>query len=213
MSDTLQDARRRVMPSLLALFTFFFTLGGLAASCSGPIRSETQFTVRSVKTLEPRAIDEARKWKADAYLSSVSIDALALDLRTPSATADLLSFLFRSHNDLQHYYEVAFQLDDKIRLREWSISDPNSDYVPIEPTDWTIDSVDAWRIAQENGGNEFLRKNQTRFLSTFLSVERRNPPRSGSVLWYVSYFSQATSQQLRFLIDARTGVIVSKEAK
>jgi len=184
MSDTFPDARRRVTPSLLALCTFFFILGGLAASCGSPIKSEAQFTVRSVKALEARAIDEARKWRSDAYLSRVSVYALAVDSRTPPATDDLLSFLFRSRNDLQHYYEVAFEADDRIQLREWLISDPHSaDYVPIEPTDWIIDSVDAWRIAQENGGNEFLRKNQVGFLSTFLSLERWDPPGRGSVLW------------------------------
>ncbi len=210
MPATLQDTRCRVTSSLSALCIFFLSLGGLAAGCNRPIKSETQFTVRSVKTLESRAIEEAKKWRADAYLSSVSLYALAVDSRTPIAYADTLSFLFRSRDDLQHYYDVAFLLDGKIELREWLISDPNSDYVPIEPTDWTIDSTDAWRIAQENGGDEFLQKNQAGFLSTFLSLERWNPPRSGSALWYVSYFSQVTNQQLRFLIDARTGVVVSK---
>ena len=201
MSDTFPDARRRVTLSLLTLCTFFFILGGLAVGCSRPNKSEARFTVSSVKTLEPRAIDEARKWRADAYLSSVSMYALAVDSRTPPATDDLLSFGFESRSDPQHSYEVAFLLNGKIELRDWYISRPYLDFVPIEPTDWTIDSTDAWRIAQENGGNEFLRKNQTGVLSAFLSLERWNPPRSGSALWYVSYFSRATSQQLRFLID------------
>jgi hypothetical protein len=142
MSATLLDTRCRVTQSFSALCISFLLLGGLAAGCGSPLKNETQFTVRSVKTLEPRL-----------------------------------------------------------------------DFVPIEPTDWAIDSTDAWHIAQENGGNEFLRKNQTGAPDAFLSLERRNPPRSGSTLWYVAYTNHATGQHLYFLIDARTGVIVSNETE
>jgi hypothetical protein len=188
-------------------------LGGLAAGCGSPIKNATQFTVRSVKTLEPRAIDEAKKWKADAYLSSVSVSTLALDSTTRTAYADTLYFTFGSHSDPQHSYGVGFLLDDRIELLEAFISRPYLDFVPIEPTDWTIDSTDAWHIAQENGGNEFLRKNQAGAPDAFLSLERRNPPRSGSTLWYVAYTNHVTGQHLYFLIDARTGVIVSNETE
>ena len=211
MSTTLHDTKCRLTSSLSALCIFFLLLGGLAAGCDSPFKNEAQFTVRSVKTLESRAIEEARKWKADAYLSSVSVHTLALDSPTRTAYADTLSFTFESRSDPQHSYGVGFLLDDRTELLEASSSRPYLDFVPIEPTDWAIDSTDAWRIAQENGGNEFLRKNQTEFLSTFLSLERRNPPRSGSVLWYVAYTNHATGKHLYFLIDAKTGVVVNKE--
>ncbi len=211
MLDALRVARCRVIPSFLALCQFLLVLGGLVSGCDSTIKNETQFTVRSVKPFEHRAIDEAKKWKADAYLSSVSVDALALDSRTPPAAPDLLYYLFRSRNDLQHTYSVAFLLNGRIELWEGLIFDPNSDYIAIEPTDWTVDSTDAWRIAQENGGSEFFPSIQTGALHAFLELERRNPPRSGPVLWYVGYANQAMQHSLRILIDARTGVVVSKE--
>ncbi len=200
-------------PSLSALCISLLLLGSLVTGCNGPVKNQATFTVRSVKMLEPRAIQEAEKWKTDAYLSSVSVNALALDSRPPLAYADTLSFGFESPSDPGHSYEVAFLLNDKIELREWSIPNPHTDFVPIKPSDWTIDSTDAWRIAQENGGEQFLREHQADSPDTFLILERRNPPRSGPLLWYVGYSKSGTSQVLRIFLDARTGVVVREETE
>jgi hypothetical protein len=186
-------------------------------SCSSRVKIGEQLTVRSVKSLEPSAFAEARKWRPDAFLSRVTVNPIKPDSGTRSPYADILAFDFRSDSETQHSALVEFRLDGGVGLTEWFTVSPYLDYVPIEPKDWTIDSIDAWRIAQENGGSEFFLRNPAASAFAYLTLERQTPPRSGPVLWRVGYSNYGTGDykqgaySLFILLDAKTGTVVSKE--
>ncbi len=208
-SATSIGKKRHVGRSFPILCLLLVLLGGWTASCGGPVHSEPQLTVRPIKELEPKAIAEAREWKPDAYLSRIYVEPIIAGSQTPLPYGDLLGFDFESQSDPQNNCLIEFRLDGRTQVTPGFVSNPYLDYVPIEPADWTIDSTEAWRIAQENGGSEFLRKYSQAASHVTLTLERQNPPRSGPVLWRVAY---TTPYAILFIrIDAKTGAVVSRE--
>ena len=194
----------------------------LGFGCSSPIRNPSpedltpsmpqglNWTVRHVKTLEQQAREDAKKWQPDAILVSVTVNALVMGSATPFPMADLLSFEFRSNQDSHTSHIVGFLMNDTIKVREPPLTNPNFDYNPIEPTDWVLDSTDAWQIAQQNGGSDFLKRNELSGARVVLKLGRSLPPRNGDVLWYVAYGAQQGRDSLQMYIDAKTGAIIQK---
>jgi hypothetical protein len=197
-------------PINLAISLCVLFLGSSTLGCGAPAKSETQITVLSAKALESRAIEESKKWRADAYLTEARISAPTLDPPPPLAYPPIVNFSFRSRNDPSHIYVVDF-VDGRTDLREWTVSLSESDYVSIESADWAIDSGDAWRIAWANGAKDFALKYPTATQDALLKLARWDPPRSGPVWWYVAFVDYRQQHSLFIFIDAKTGEVVRKK--
>ena len=103
------------------------------------------------------ALQRSRDWKADAYLSTISL--------TPASPAGSghdawLTCMFHSPSTPDSFYVVdlfggtwSSEVAPKGRMAVTPL--------PIEREDWSLDSVDAWDIAQANGGADFLARMKT----------------------------------------------------
>ncbi|NOZ73218.1 MAG: hypothetical protein GXP38_15150 [Chloroflexi bacterium] len=119
-----------------------------------------------------------------------------------------LDFTFQSPSD--KYHEFSAGCSQPGHCGTGIFSHPVAVYqtVPIEPDDFTIDSIEAAKIAQRHGGEKFVKR---KAVSMFVKLERRGPtgtPGKGPVLWRASYLDLATGEELNIYIDAKTGEVV-----
>ncbi len=129
-----------ILPLLLAL-----------TSCQERGYQKVQLRTRPVRPFYPLALKKAQQWKPDAYLDSISVDALPRD---DYSRPILLFFGFESPSDDRHSLLIIFQNDvDEPKVEhvyhEVAISARN----PINIEDWSLDSTDVLAIAQDNGGD------------------------------------------------------------
>lgn len=162
-----------------------------------------EFSVRGVKEFENQARIIARDWEPDAFLSSVHVNIQPNIYTSSSPMADLLQFEFRSPRNNTQLLVVTF-LGDGMPSTDKLFTVNQGNWVPIDSNEWSLDSIDAWRIAQKE-----IVKADTRSMreSAILVLRRANPPRTGRLLWYVSY-GQSSSAQI--WIDAQTGEVVNR---
>ena len=158
----------------------------------------------------PQALDKARQWRPDAHLDLISTSP------APSAlTMDLpyLCYFFDSRAAETTFYEVC------LRQGTWrgeAVSEAGSSvtYPPIKREDWALDSVDAWAIAEANGGEDFLLKHQDplTMMAITLSHERIGD-REDVLVWRVWYRvgSATVYSALDMMIDPKTGDILRLE--
>lgn len=158
----------------------------------------------------PQTMDEARQWKPDAHLGRIGASpaASALIMQMP-----YLCYYFESASAESEFYEV------RLRHGTWrgeAVSKAASSvtYPPIKREDWTLDSVDAWAIAQANGGEDFLLRHQDplTMMAITLSHERVGD-RENVLVWRVWYRvgSATVYSALDMMIDPKTGDILRLE--
>ena len=172
----------------------------------------TQGTPQSVKAFEQRAMEAAKQWHPDVYMTGAHAIVPA---SRPDGTFTIqgrVTFDFRSKADTQHSYLVGFDSKGVLDVFEFSYTVPQSDDLPIESGDWPLDSLDAWWIVQANGGNALLEEyqRQTIDMRCALSLQRWNPPHTGRVLWHVGCMDAVTEKSFDFWIDAQTGEVIEK---
>jgi hypothetical protein len=92
----------------------------------------------------------------------------------------------------------------EVAARDSSVPMP----LPIARDDWRLDSVDAWSIAQANGGSEFLLSHKDPLTNMGLTLDYRRLSTGQTVLaWNASYLVLFTSS-LDLTIDPKTGDIL-----
>jgi hypothetical protein len=102
------------------------------------------------------ALQRATEWSMDAYLSGI--------MAIPCATKDgrrepFLLYQFDSPTGGGSYCSVEFDGDSWIsRVKQRGLSGVTPP--PIDRSDWSLDSVEAWSIALANGGEDFLSQHQ-----------------------------------------------------
>jgi len=179
----------------------------------------TQGTPQGVKAFEQRAMEAATQWRSDAYMTGAHA---IIPASRPDGTFTIRSrvtFDFRSKADAQHWYGVDFDSKGALDVFEFSYTVPQSDDLPIESSDWPLDSVDAWQIVLADGGSTLLEEYRPQTIDMHCSVTLQRwspqlkPSGIGRVLWYVSCFDAGTLRGFRFWIDAQTGEVVGKEAE
>jgi Tol biopolymer transport system component len=147
-----------------------------------------------------RAID----WKADAYLASISADVGSPNI---SRRGRSISFLFHAPSAANSTYRLRLNKDT------WTpqvigAGSSTSTAPPIEREQWTLDSVDAWSIAQANGGEKYLRLYQGPRTVVEVTLDYRTT-RGGekTLAWRVHYYI-SYGPILDMLIDPQTGGII-----
>lgn len=157
-----------------------------------------------------QAVEEATQWRPDAYLAGVSGSpgASALIMHLP-----YLCYYFDSPTSETAFYDVCMWYGTW-KAEAVSKAASSVTYPPIKREDWTLDSTDAWAIAQANGGEEFLLKHQDplTMMSVALSHERVGD-RENVLVWRVWYRvgSATVYDALDMMIDPKTGEILRLE--
>jgi hypothetical protein len=148
------------------------------------------------------AMDRARSWKADAYLNSISAGV------APSTYPDAwLLFMFDSPSSPDSIYELHF-IGETWTSRVLAKGPMTGAALPIKREDWSLDSVDAWSIAQAHGGEDLLLRHQDPMTSMTVTLAYWRVGSTQNVLaWRASYLI-VYGDSLSIIIDPRTGDIL-----
>jgi len=183
------------------LLALLLLLAGCGSGAEGTERYYTPLWVYSARAVITDAFTLARQWHPDAYLVDIDVDMA----KEGGIMLFPLDFGFQSPSD--DYHELAVGCSRPGHCSTQVFSHPVAVYqtVPIEPDDFTIDSIEAAKIAQRNGGEEFIKRKN---IVMDVHLERFNPRGKGPVLWVASYFGETTREGLYVYIDAKTGEVV-----
>lgn len=148
------------------------------------------------------AMDRARRWKPDAYLSSISAGV------APSSNPYAwLLFMFDSPSTPDSVYELHF-IGETWTSRLLAKGSMTGMASPIKREDWSLDSVDAWSIAQAHGGEDFLLRHQDPTTSMTVTLAYWRVGTTQDVLaWRASYLI-IYGDSLSIMIDPSTGDIL-----
>jgi hypothetical protein len=161
----------------------------------------------SARDYYPIALEKARQWRPDAYLSDISVDVLAEEEIERSLR---VTFGFESPSDDRHSLLIFFREDsDEPQLERVEHRTPISVRNPISSEDWPVDSVKALAIALDNGGSEFLTKHDPEMMNLYLE---RLPTVPGARLkWRASFWDWSPDELIWIMIDPRTGDVIEVE--
>lgn len=176
-----------------------------------PAPTSDDLWVASAAEHYEEAMARASDWQTDAYLRSVS----AIPASSTTGVGSMVTFMFGSTSAPRSIYVL--------RLLEgaWESSVlrkglGESMRWPIEREDWPVDTVEAWRIAQANGGRDFLLAHRDSLTSKMLILDYQSVGTSQNVLaWSVSYGVHPARQggQLYLMIDPKTGDVLEVIAR
>jgi hypothetical protein len=172
---------------------------------SNPIPSE--FRVLSVKDLYPQVISLAKEWRDDAYLQSVNLWVYPSDTTEPL----LASFGFESENEpvwlavriFDDIEPLEYELEegDYSRVIEISGKAPQKAKLNFEKV--SLDSLDAFYLLYDNGGEEYIREHSPIDFPLFLILEpERNMEGDKDPIWRAIFSSGVSSWH--FMLNAKT---------
>jgi hypothetical protein len=194
----------KTLIDLAIMALLVLTLAGCNTSVpqtSAPVEARTL----SAKEFYPLAVEQARQWKSDVYLVSVTVD-----FRHEEDSAPLsLSYGFESSSDDRHSLLITFREgSEEPQVKSIYHQIPIEVRNSIDIDAWPLDSIDILSIAQENGGRLFLLRHRSKSLFTrlFLKPELNVP--EARLVWRASYSDLVTKDRLDIIIDPLIGEIL-----
>jgi Tol biopolymer transport system component len=195
----------RLVAGCLILLALLAVLGSVGCrNHEGASDAVGDLRVLSAADHYPEALDRARGWKVDAHLISIAagVGHASNGLDEPGIT-----FYFDAPSAPNSMYEVDLE------TRSWTsrvvdLGSAASNVPPIGREQWTLDSVDAWSIAEANGGEEYLSYHHDP--ATIMTVILDYWPmrdRTEILAWRVNY-TVLPASTLDVLIDPGTGEII-----
>ncbi|MBN1450710.1 MAG: PepSY domain-containing protein [Anaerolineales bacterium] len=160
----------------------------------------SRFQALSAKGYYDEALAIAQEWQADAYLQFADLTVRSEDGMPHKLW---LSFIFYSvdlHNEaLLVFFVEGSPVESKI------VRSGSGDRREIEEKDWALDGIEALKIAQGQGGNEYMSKYSGVEIKLFLE-HQKGIPESSLVVWRVSYLRP--EGVLYIVVDAVSGEVV-----
>lgn len=157
----------------------------------------------SVKDAWPQAIDIAKKWDADAYLYDV-----AVDVQTPNTdySIDESRFGFRSPAAEKSILSVECHRGRGCLSKEYHTTITLPQCIPFNVEEKFLDSEQALNIALNNGGVEYVNKQN---FSLMMTLRRDYPRCEGSLItWEIDFSNIFTLENIAIVIDATTGEVL-----
>lgn len=189
-----------------------FVIGiAFLVGCGPEIKNDKSLAPRSVRAFETKAMERAKIWKVDAFLVEVIVNVVNTGNQIQPHIPDFLSYEFHSVSNAHQTFSISFSEDGTMNVFEGYLPLPYLDYVPIQPSDWELDSTEAWEIAQANVGNSLIGVDSGSNIYAIMRLGRENPTRKGQVSWYVSYDDSRGVGSIRLWLDAKTGTVWKKE--
>jgi hypothetical protein len=161
----------------------------------------------------PKALAEARNWRSDAYMiySAIQIRGTVLigSLAFNSESNPEVGFLYRLHEAEEGYQLETKEVDASGRLK----ANP-----PIPEDKWTVDSLEAYRVAIENGGSDFINLHPE-VDTALLQLDRLSGSASsrtglpqGEIVWVVTFY-KLMEISMDIYIDALTGEVLATDVQ
>jgi Tol biopolymer transport system component len=200
-----------LVQAFLVLLALLAVLGGTVGcrNQEGVPDALGDLHVLSAADYYSEALERAMDWKADARLISIGG---GVGSSTSAGDGPSISFYFDAPSATDSMYEVRVTKDtwapNVIELGSDTALAP-----PIARDQWALDSVDAWNIAQANGGEEYLRHYQGPMTIMVLTLDYWTT-RAGEekLAWRVLY-DILYGPSLDMLIDPKTGDIIEVEER
>lgn len=217
--------QRRFWVQPLILAGLALTLTGCLKQSSTPTSSTSPTTTPSSPTaandltaLAPTTFDvdlnahlsqataAAKLWKADAVVSYVSVEP-------PTSLVPNLAnevYVFGSASDLDNWFTYSYAEATEKFVRAII---PKTDYLgssinPIDTSFWKMNYVEAFQLAEKNGGSTFRQSNPNTKVTMFLS---QRAPRGW--LWWSIQYTPLSGQALTLLVNPFRGEVVDETGK
>jgi hypothetical protein len=180
-------------------------LGFLVLGCGASTTpSEVMVSTLSIRSLYPEALEVAKDWKEDAYLveAQVSFGESSVD------EYQYAYFSFRSPSTDIIGLAVWYDPATSSFRDEWLSIAKAKRKLPISDSDWPVDSTEALKIVQSNGGKEFLTGRSENDLYLYLRLEKRQNNGQPLTVWFAAYYDETAGEELFVVIDALSGKVV-----
>lgn len=153
------------------------------------------------------AVDLAQDWQDDAFLHSVNVIPGWIDRPQPA----ILRFDFRSQNYANERLAVVFTTgldrENSVRTDFTDITTASKDFREITSNDWSLDADEAFQIAQQYGGEDYLRDSGLG-AQVELFLEYQKGVTDGPVVWRVTYLRPDGGGNLQIILHAITGEVL-----
>jgi hypothetical protein len=150
------------------------------------------------------ALQRAAEWSTDAYLSGIMVIPCG---SKDGGSEPFLLYQFDSPTGGGSYYSVEFDGEEWIsRVTQRGLSGVTPP--PIDRSDWSLDSVDAWSIALANGGEDFLSHHQEPMTAIGLRLDYWGGGEDlGRLAWRVDFLI-LSGPSLDIFIEPQGGYII-----
>ena len=167
--------------------------------------------IPSIKEFYPQALAEARKWRSDAYMVFAAIHI------RHSRMIGSLAFGSESHPEAGFIYYILENDDGFLtETKEVGTSGSLKADPGINTDEWELDSLDAARIAYENGGRAFLKEHpevdtvRLQLIRLGGAGSERTGIAMNRVVWSVSFY-RLSGADLGIYIDPLTGEVLATD--
>ena len=182
------------------MFMFSLILSGCIPRATVPA---VDIQILSLREHYDDALTVAREWQSDAYLQSANaIARLSNDSHPPLR----LSYSFLSQSKRSQSLLVFIREDSTVDSEVVSLGGSVEDRREIQSDQWKLDSMDAVRLAQEAGGNEYISRYGPVRMTAFL--EYRKQESADIVIWRVSFLRLEAAENFVFELDAINGDVL-----
>lgn len=162
--------------------------------------SATSFD-QSIAAAVAAAQEKARAWQSDAILSYVSVE-LPTDLALNAATT---TTVFGSAKDANNWFTYSLSEATAKSIRAII---PKEDYLgtainPINLNYWKMNYVEAFQLADANGGADFREKHPDARVTLYLSHRAPN-----QWLWWTVQYKASANALLTLLVNPNQGEVI-----
>lgn len=199
-----QNLLRIVIPLTLLVIGYIFMYGKI----NEPIKVDpSQLRVLSIDHYYEDALTIASEWEPDAYLVHILASFTLPDESEPL----IIRYGFRSRVESGKWLNVTYNSADlsQPRVAEGEFSEGSNRPLTQEIIVATapLDTLDAIRIAYENGGNDFANKHRGFNNDSFVELQQENEGLgTGNLVWVVTFTSE-NHTTMYVTLDAANGKI------
>lgn len=169
---------------------------------------DTGSVLSEIETNYSTARQKAAQWKADAVLYSVSAK-----ITSSLEWEDVIEvYTFGSASDPANWWTISISVRSKNYVRAVI---PKEDYLgsslkPAQTAYWKVSYVEAFQIAEKNGGKEWRDKlNNSNYMVT-TTLAHGEP--KGYLYWMVEYQNSDGSDKKTVQINSNNGEVVTQES-
>lgn len=197
------DKKQIILPTLI--FPLFLVIVQLLVSGCAANGNETQYVpdiqILSAKYHWPQALELAKNWHPDAYISEARIH---VQLPQDPASKDVVYFGARTPSYEKKVLHITCRRECQSEELTTTVVLPQCQ--PIHLDDIAISGEEALRIGLANGGSSMFYDKHV-FIMVLLE---RYPTRcfGKNVVWSASFVDEITGERIWVFVDARSGEVL-----
>jgi hypothetical protein len=189
----------------ILIFVGAMLLGACSSSVGPEDGGSMPFPVTSLRGTWPLAVEEAREWRADAYVADADV---SFTTAGGSGAYNEVFFGFESPTDRTESLLVACMNNLCIPMVVSQNPELAARHSPIMLEDFELDAKEALDISLQFGAKRFTSRMSGSTISSSAKLSHMYPQEPEKLTWRASYVDLATKEYLYVIIDATTGELV-----